>query len=271
MCLPKWNELDWRKLLQIRTIIREHIWHRTGNGNKVFVWFIKWCEECPLRSLKTVRQITSAGFDMNDKVVDVIEGGRGNGNQIGSKYMFLLLFQILKISCYGAIFMKILKSSRSVVSGIRLGQKCCVPLASRGALQRGSWKCQPNWIQIHVPPLILNLEDKLLWRNIHEHLKEFSVSRVWDTIRPEMLRSLGFTWGLAFMDNIPSRMQDIVAALIPISNKSLLKSVIARLVVADSSYYIWLKWMSLRYKNSANAARCLDHWQISKYNMSYDL
>ncbi|GKA14078.1 NRT1/ PTR family 5.5-like protein [Tanacetum coccineum] len=90
----------WRKLLQIRTIIREHIWYRIGNGNKVFVWFDKWCEECPLRSLKTVRQITSAGFDMNDKVVDVIEGG--------------------------------------------------------------SWKWQPNWIQIHVPPLMPNLEDKLL-------------------------------------------------------------------------------------------------------------
>ncbi|GKD13040.1 lysine histidine transporter-like 8 protein [Tanacetum coccineum] len=194
----------WRKLLQIRTIIREHIWYRIGNGNKVFVWFDKRCEECPLRSLKIVRQITN----------------------------------------------------------------------------------------------------KLLWRDIHGDLKEFLVSRVWDTIRP---RNVAVPWlhvvwlfmrGLDFMDDIPSSMEDIVAALIPISNKSSVKSVIARLVVAASSYYIWqernnrifkkkshkveqlrdaiitiirLKLMSLRYKNSTNVTRCLDHWQISKYNLSYDL
>ncbi|GKA14077.1 hypothetical protein Tco_0693723 [Tanacetum coccineum] len=110
---------------------------------------------------------------------------------------------------------------------------------------------------------------------------------------------LGEMLGLGYpTDDIPSSMEDIVAALIPISNKSSVKSAIARLVVAASSYYIWqernnrifkkksrkveqlrdaiitiirLKLMSLRYKNSENVARCLDHWQISKYNMSYDL
>ena len=299
----------WRKLLQIRNIIREHIWYHIGDGKKAFVWFDKWCDDCPLRDLKTVRQITSAGFDLKDKVADVIE--------------------------------------------------------------EGAWKWQPNWIQIHVPPISPNLEDKLLWRDFNGDLKEFSVSLVWDTIRPRnvvvpwlhvvwysqciprhafllwliMLKKLiktqdllrqwdishntnfymlqcplcetqpdshehlffecayssqvwSYMRGLAFMDNIPSRMEDIVAALIPISSKSSIKSVIARLVVAASSYFIWqernnrifkkssrkveklrdviitiirLKLMSLRFKKSANVARCLDHWQIPKYILPYGL
>ena len=102
----------------------------------------------------------------------------------------------------------------------------------------------------------------------------------------------------AFIDNLCPRLEVMVAALTPISHKRSAKSVIARLVVAASAYFIRqernnrifkkrsrkveqlrdaiiytvrLMLMSMRFKNSASAMRCLDQWQIPKYTMTNDL
>ncbi|GJT46976.1 sodium/hydrogen exchanger 6 [Tanacetum coccineum] len=66
----------WRKLLQIRDTIRPCMWYQIGNGTKAFVWFDRWCNECPLNQVKTVCQITNHGFSMKDKVVDVMHNGK---------------------------------------------------------------------------------------------------------------------------------------------------------------------------------------------------
>ncbi|GJW38040.1 homeodomain-like protein [Tanacetum coccineum] len=94
---------------------------------------------------------------------------------------------------------------------------------------------------------------------------------------------------LANMDAIPSNAQDIVAHLHPISNKRTTKSIIGKLVLAASSYFIWiernnrlfkkirrppeeirdlimvivrLKLVSFTFKNKDNVNRLHDRWKM---------
>ncbi|GKA80352.1 hypothetical protein Tco_0786948 [Tanacetum coccineum] len=62
----------WRKILQIRKYVRPHVWYRIGDGKDAFAWFDRWAEQCPLMEHVLNRNITSSGFSIKDKVVDII-------------------------------------------------------------------------------------------------------------------------------------------------------------------------------------------------------
>lgn len=62
----------WRKILQIRSILRPHIWYKIGNGMTASAWHDLWAEVCPLIQHITARSVTRAGFNLNAKVADVI-------------------------------------------------------------------------------------------------------------------------------------------------------------------------------------------------------
>lgn len=62
----------WRKLLQIRTLIRPHCWYKIGNGNKASVWFDTWDVHCPLKNQVSNRNVTDAGYNLQEKVSDVV-------------------------------------------------------------------------------------------------------------------------------------------------------------------------------------------------------
>ncbi|GJU27660.1 MAK10-like protein [Tanacetum coccineum] len=66
----------WRKLLQIRHRVRPHIWYKLGDGKQASVWFDKWEEYCPIMQHLSYRTITSAGFNFQEKVKDVILNGK---------------------------------------------------------------------------------------------------------------------------------------------------------------------------------------------------
>ena len=62
----------WRKLLQIRPLVRPHIWYKLGNGYKASVWFDKWEESGPLMNHLSYRAIANAGYTLQAKVKDVV-------------------------------------------------------------------------------------------------------------------------------------------------------------------------------------------------------
>ncbi|GJV51962.1 integrase, catalytic region, zinc finger, CCHC-type containing protein [Tanacetum coccineum] len=62
----------WRKILQLRPIIREFIWHKVGNGSNVLAWFDKWVVGCPLADTVSVCDMYKAGFDLKTKLSEVI-------------------------------------------------------------------------------------------------------------------------------------------------------------------------------------------------------
>ncbi|KAK1421762.1 hypothetical protein QVD17_24370 [Tagetes erecta] len=63
---------SWRKILQIRELIRPHIRHKIGNGRDTFAWSDNWCTQSPLNRFITPRDIYNAGFSLHAKVADLV-------------------------------------------------------------------------------------------------------------------------------------------------------------------------------------------------------
>ncbi|GJT27705.1 hypothetical protein Tco_0907980 [Tanacetum coccineum] len=86
--LKEWNFLDipirgriswgWRKVLQIRPLIREYIWYSIGDGAKASLWFYNWCTFGPLAKLIPPRDRYTAGLSALSTVSDVFHNGMWN-------------------------------------------------------------------------------------------------------------------------------------------------------------------------------------------------
>ncbi|GJW63724.1 hypothetical protein Tco_0115608 [Tanacetum coccineum] len=66
----------WKKLLELRNVIKPYVFHKIGNGKNIFVWYDKWNQKGPLSKFISTRDIHAARFNENDKVADLIEEGR---------------------------------------------------------------------------------------------------------------------------------------------------------------------------------------------------
>ncbi|KAJ0548751.1 putative RNA-directed DNA polymerase [Helianthus annuus] len=75
--IPLKNDASWtwRKLLQLRPIIRNYIWVKVGDGTGTMIWFDKWHEICPISSFITPRLIANAGFNLNSKLAEILVNG----------------------------------------------------------------------------------------------------------------------------------------------------------------------------------------------------
>nr|XP_043629889.1 uncharacterized protein LOC122601188 [Erigeron canadensis] len=65
----------WRKILQIRPLIRRFMWYKVGDGNSVSAWYDYWCTHSPLAEHLTARMISRAGYNWSTKVADLISNG----------------------------------------------------------------------------------------------------------------------------------------------------------------------------------------------------
>ncbi|XP_023746183.1 uncharacterized protein LOC111894340 [Lactuca sativa] len=63
---------SWRNLLKIRPFLRDFFYSQIGNGEKTFMWFDNWHQLGPLSYVLSPREITNAGYNIRDKVSDVI-------------------------------------------------------------------------------------------------------------------------------------------------------------------------------------------------------
>ncbi|GKA84664.1 putative reverse transcriptase domain-containing protein [Tanacetum coccineum] len=66
---------SWKKILKTRGRIRDHIFHRIGDGSITSLWFDNWHPICPLSDFISKRKIHYAGFSLSAKVLDVIVNG----------------------------------------------------------------------------------------------------------------------------------------------------------------------------------------------------
>ncbi|GJS81511.1 hypothetical protein Tco_0748052 [Tanacetum coccineum] len=91
--------------------------------------------------------------------------------------------------------------------------------------------------------------DNLEWRDYSGTAMDFSVSSVWDCIRP---RGDEITWCdviYAGTPKVAASLNAIVDYIIPISKKKTARSVIAKLVFAASTYFIWQERNYRLFKN----------------------
>nr|GEU58272.1 hypothetical protein [Tanacetum cinerariifolium] len=165
----------------------------------------------------------------------------------------------------------------------------------------GFWRWPPDWLsrfpsmaQLQVLILLDDMDDVILWRDRDGVLRSFSMACVWDTIRSraDVVRAI------CGMDSISPRLADVMAFIVPISKSKTVISTLSRIVVAASSYYIWLernkrlfkrkssspdqiiqvilsmvrlKLVTFKFKKmSTRSLLLLDQWKIPSYCIAYD-
>ncbi|GJU72741.1 hypothetical protein Tco_1264146 [Tanacetum coccineum] len=149
--------------------------------------------------------------------------------------------------------------------------------------------------QLHVPLLLDDIDDVILWRDRNGVLRPFSMACAWDTTRsradivnwlrqwdvspsidlnllrcslcdlvPDSHDHLFFecvfssqVWSkvrvLCGMDSIPPRLIDVTTFINPISKGKMVVSILSRLVLADTSYYIWMERNGRLFKKKTSS------------------
>ncbi|GJR69255.1 hypothetical protein Tco_0015320 [Tanacetum coccineum] len=89
----------WRKILQLRPLIRSFIWSCIGDGSQTSMWFDRWCAASPLSSIISSRDIFRAGWNLSTKVRDLIHEGNWHWpNDWTTKYPLLCDIPVPMIS-----------------------------------------------------------------------------------------------------------------------------------------------------------------------------
>nr|GEY06987.1 hypothetical protein [Tanacetum cinerariifolium] len=259
----------WRKLLQIRSIIRPFIWHKINNGKSTSVCFNRWDDVCPLKDMFFNRDIARLGFSLDDSVNNFISDG-------------VWRWPLDWLSRF------------SIMAQVQVPYDVILWHDRDGVLRPFSkLKTQDRLQQWDIGSSIdLNLLRRPLCDLVpdsHDHLFfecAFS-SQAWSVICV-----------FCDMDSIPPRLIDVTTFIIPISKGKTAVSILFRLVLAATSYYIWLernvrlfkkktsspdqivdviismvrlKLVTFKFKNMSTRSRLLlDQWKIPNYCIVHD-
>ncbi|GJU37331.1 RNA-directed DNA polymerase, eukaryota, reverse transcriptase zinc-binding domain protein [Tanacetum coccineum] len=262
----------WLKLLQLRELVRPYFWTRIRNGGNISVWFDVWCDECPLIRYLTPRDITWEGFTLQDNISDLVTSEGWRWAQAW----------LLKAPNLGLIPRPILDENKDDTYWWRCANGNMVKFSVK--VMRKSLKTQDKLRQSDVGNgtdlslLRCVLCDSI--RDSHEHLFfecQF-LSKIWIYI-----------CHLAGMDSVQPRLEDILVHLQPIAHKHTAESVIGKLLLAASLYFIWnernnqtfkqvkrspedirdiimvtvrLKLLTFKFKNTVRVNRMLADWKM---------
>ncbi|GKD98952.1 hypothetical protein Tco_1382849 [Tanacetum coccineum] len=136
-------------------------------------------------------------------------------------------------------------------------------------ITNGNWSWPVDWYVKYpllnmyaVPTLIPNTLDRMVWISSNGVDNKFSVSIACDTIRPRVIKRKLKTqdvlrqWDVwdhlktyAGIPNAQANLDSIISLLTPLSKKRSARSVIAKLVFAAFSYFIWQERNSRLFAN----------------------
>nr|GEX21161.1 hypothetical protein [Tanacetum cinerariifolium] len=217
----------WRKLLQLRNIIRLFFWSQIGSGHEVYLWFDRWCVQCPLRRFLSARDISREGFSMLASVKDMISNEGWLWPQSWLLKALILGQLVVPSLDPNKPDLHYWHDSNGVIRHFSV-KAVWEEIRPRGP--KVPW-FRIVWFSHNVPRHAFHLW-LVMRRYSHEHLFyecSFS-SKVWCSIRH-----------LAAMDNVSPHLQDIVSFLQPIATKRTAISIIGNLLFASSSYFLWIE------------------------------
>nr|XP_043613661.1 uncharacterized protein LOC122585600 [Erigeron canadensis] len=130
-------------------------------------------------------------------------------------------------------------------------------LLLRDTIRPHIWKKIGNGLStsIHPPVLHHNIHDRAVWKDLDGVEQEFSVSEVWNAVRCKQDK-VPWVWGqikhMANMSAVVESWDSIAGWLISRSSstQNSAESVIARLLVAAASYFLWLERNSRLFSNT---------------------
>ncbi|GJW28396.1 hypothetical protein Tco_0045271 [Tanacetum coccineum] len=293
----------WRNILKLRPLIRDFIWHKIGDGSGTSVWFDRWCEQSPLAAIVTSRDIFREGFSSNSKVCDLVRNGS-------------LLWPPCWLSKYPSLFSipspTLVPNSSDTLewrdeSGFARGFSAHVVWNTiRHRNDKVDW-CDVVWFSCCIPRHAVHL-----WLVLRRRLKTQDQLRLWDATgvmvcplcetQPDSHDHLFFecvysqqVWhglkALAGLPNSSDAMDEVVSDILPFATRRTSKSIIAKLVVAATLYFIWqernchlfkkskrtvnqvvecimhtirLKLLSCHFKTTRSALELINAWNLSE-------
>ncbi|GJY09918.1 hypothetical protein Tco_0378103 [Tanacetum coccineum] len=189
----------WKQILALRDKVRSFVHFKVGNGRKVFFWYDRWIERSPLCNLINYNSLKYDSLAMNMRVADLVMDDR--------------------------------------------------------------WKWPRGWknrfkevLNIQVPKLVKDIDDKAIWINKKGKEKHFSVKEVWKVIKRDAPKDshshLFFNctfarrlWerlkGMAKLGNVSNSWAQVISSIVNIPAKNTIWSIIQRLVLGASVYFIW--------------------------------
>ncbi|GJV16116.1 putative RNA-directed DNA polymerase [Tanacetum coccineum] len=245
----------WRKILQIRQLVRPFFWSKVGNGNSTSAWFDNWSSIGPLSNVISNRDIYRAGFSLDSKVADIISHG---------KWAWPFEWQVKYPNLASAI-VPLLSNATDGITLWNLNNQ------EEGFSVSAIWECiRPRNIEVdwfHVVWFSHQLPRHAihLWLVIKRKLKTQDLLRQWDVsnstnlslllcplcdTQPDSHDHLFFEcrfssriWehlkSFTGIPNLPSDLNAIVDYLSPLAKMRSIISVVCKLVFAASCYYIW--------------------------------
>ncbi|GKB79519.1 retrovirus-related pol polyprotein from transposon TNT 1-94 [Tanacetum coccineum] len=254
----------WRNIHKLRPVIRQFIWHNLGDGLGTSLWYDRWCNQSPFAEFVSTRDMYSEGFSTSSCVCDLMcNGSLAWPNVWLSKYPTLCSIPTPNLqpdSCDTIEWrnedglVKVF-SAHEVWSSIR----------PRGV--KVDW-CDVVWFSSSIPRHAFHL-----WLVIRRRLKTQDNLRPWDAAglntmvctlcetQPDSHTHLFFecvfsqqVWhhlkGLAGLPNASDSIDAIINDIKPFAARRTSRSIIAKLVVAATTYFIWQERNGRLFKNS---------------------
>ncbi|GJT78337.1 putative reverse transcriptase domain-containing protein [Tanacetum coccineum] len=222
----------WRKILQLRPLIRNFIWYCIGDGSHVSMWFGRWCNASPLSSIISSRDIFRVGWNLSTKVRDLIHECMWNW-PIEWFHKYPLICTILVLS---------IRHDKSDYLEWRDSDGVGKPFSVYHVWN--SIRPRDNEDVADGLPLVCPLCEAQ--PDSHDHLFfecSFS-SQIW----MQMKR-------FARLLNSSSFLVSIMSHLLPIAKRKSSKSTIGKLVVAAVAYFIWQERNRRLFKKSKRSAK----------------
>ena len=258
---------SWRKILQLRPIVRNFVWYKLGDGSKVSAWFDSWCSISPIAFIVSSRDIHRAGFNSNTTVRELV---MSNGWAWPNEWL-------VRYPSFGSISVPLLVD--------HMEDSLCWR-SNDGVLRPFSvslvWDCIRHrdinvdwyhlvWFSHRIPKHAFHLwlvmkrrlrtqdmlrhhdaanQDPLLCPlckmqpDSHDHLF-FACSysmQVWDTLKM-----------FAGLTVLPSSLDSIVNVLIGSAKSRSVRSVISKLLFAAAAYVIWQERNNRLFKKQSRS------------------
>nr|GEU32638.1 putative ribonuclease H-like domain-containing protein [Tanacetum cinerariifolium] len=212
--VPLWGDVSWgwRKLLQIREVLRPFFFVHIGNGKNTSAWYDFWCLHSTLINLVFNREIAIARFRLIDNVADLANGNEWKWPDAWTtkepKFIEIPIPNLMFDNFKDRMKQWDLSPSKSIDN-----LRCSLCQAQQDSHQHIFFEC---------------VFSEQVWMKMKSH---------------------------AGIRNVSSYWMDIVEELKLIAHRNTSRSVIGRLVLGETVYYIWEERNNILFKR---ASRLID-------------
>nr|XP_043625584.1 uncharacterized protein LOC122597009 [Erigeron canadensis] len=297
----------WRKLLQLRPNIRPHIRSQIGNGMDTSIWFDSWCPSSPTIQHVTPRAIASTGFSMQNTVADLYENG---------EWKFPVAWYDLFPVLISLPSLHLQDRSDSLLWRDHLDRDMNYSSTNVWDTIRHKGNVV-TWVNLVWFPQCIPRHAFHLWLVMRKKLKTQDRMKYWDAGSETNLRLMccsfcqrgldshshlffecefsSLVWNevksLADLQHLPNQWEAIVSWMIAQQQQNTAQIIIAKLVLAAVSYFVWqernnrlfstkkrsamalvevikytvrLKLLSMRFKNTNRVQHLLEKWKLPR-------